>query len=325
MSPVRAFAPLAGLAIAAVLIVPAAAFAQSSVPRTPWGAPDLQGVWTGSTLTPMERPAELAGKRFLTEEEVKTMEARAAATQFAEREPAAGDPGTYNQIWFDNGIKVVPDRRTSLIVDPVDGRIPWKAGAREAIGTTLRIGPFHGPEDLDTGERCLTDGLPMLRLGYNPNSRIVQSPDHIVIANEMFHDHRVIPIGDRPHSPVRQWNGDTRARWEGDTLVVETVGYIDRTKYRWANTWKAPSETMKLTEKFRRVDAETLEYEFTLEDPSKFTRPWTAILPLTTNQASRGVAVGEMYEYACHEGNHSVINVLSGARADEKAAASGSR
>lgn len=289
-------------------------------PRTPWGAPDLQGVWIGSTLTPMERPKELAGKQFLTAEEAATLEDKAAHNQFVDRAPAAGDPGTYNQVWFDNGIKVVPDRRTSLIVDPPDGRIPWKPGARNAIGTTLRIGPFNRPVDLDTGERCLTDGLPMLRLGYNPNSLIVQTPDYVVILHEMFHDRRIIPLNGRPHGTIPQWNGDIGGRWDKDTLVVETTNFFDKTQYRWAATWKAPSRTMRLVERFTRVDPETLEYQFTLEDPSKFTRPWTAIIPQTTNQAARGVTAGVLYEYACHEGNYAMVNVLKGARAQEKAA-----
>ena len=314
--------------VAVVLLAPVSLAGQArtpaakkgAAPRTPWGTPDLQGLWIGSTLTPMERPKELAGKPFLTAEEAAALEDRAAQNQFVERVPAAGDPGTYNQIWFDNGIKVVADRRTSLIVDPPDGRIPWRPGAQNAIGTTLRIGPFNSPADLDTGERCLTDGLPMLRLGYNPSSQIIQTPDYVVILHEMFHDRRIIPLDGRPHGTVRQWNGDIRGRWEGDTLVVETTKFVDKTQYRWAGTWKAPSETMRLVERFTRVDPETLEYQFTLEDPSKFTRPWTAVIPQTTNQASRGVAVGVLYEYACHEGNYAIGHVLRGARAEERAA-----
>ncbi len=318
----------ASLGVLALVSVPlggqAPKVASQGVPRTAWGAPDLQGIWVGSTLTPMERPQELAGKPFLTPAEASAMEARASQNQFAEREPAAGDPGTYNQIWFDNGIKIVPDLRTSLIVDPKDGRIPWKAGAQAQIGTTLRVGPFNSPEDLDTGERCITDGLPMLRLGYNPNSLIVQTPDHVAIFHEMFHDRRIIPL-QGPAGSVPQWNGNIRGRWEGDTLVVETTGFVDKTGYRWASTWKAPSQTMRMVERFTRKDAETLEYQFTLEDPSKFTRPWTAVIPLTTDQASRGVAPGPVYEYACHEGNYSIVNVLKGARAQEHDTASRTR
>ena len=312
------------IAVVSVTAVPAAGqtAAQNDTPhRTPWGDPDLQGIWTGSTLTPFERPTDLAGKEFLTEEEVAAIEDEAARNQLVERVPRQGDPGTYNQVWFDNGITVVPDGRTSLIVDPPDGRIPWRPGAQAQIGGTLRIGPYDSTVDLDTDERCMTDGLPMLRLGYNPNSQILQTPGYVVILHEMFHDRRIIPVDERPHGHIRQWNGDITGRWEGDTLVVESTNFVDKTHYRWARGWKAPSHTMRLVERFTRVDADTIEYQFTLEDPSKFTGPWTAVIPLTTNQAVRGVTEGPLYEYACHEGNYAMVNVLSGARAQEKAQA----
>ena len=293
--------------------------AESEAPRTPWGTPDLQGIWIGSTLTPFERPEDLTGKEFLTQEEVAALEDDAARNQFVERVPRQGDPGTYNQVWFDNGITVVPDGRTSLIVDPPDGRIPWRPGAQAQIGGTLRIGPYDSTVDLDTGERCMTDGLPMLRLGYNPNSQILQTPGYVVILHEMFHDRRIIPLGKRSHGSIRQWNGDIAGRWEGETLVVESTNFVDKTHYRWARGWKAPSQAMRLVERFTRVDADTIEYQFTLEDSSKFTSPWTAVIPLTTNQELRGVTSGPLYEYACHEGNYAMVNVLSGARAQDKA------
>ena len=292
-------------------------------PRTPWGDPDLSGIWTGSTLTPLERRRDLAGKEFLTEEEATALEQGADQDRFVERLPRDGDPGTYNQIWFDPGTRIVPDRRTALIVDPPDGRIPYTSEMRERqrLQGAYRVsGARNSWVDVDTGERCLTDGVPMFWLGYNPNHQIMQTRDHVVILHEMFRDRRIIPIDGRPHGTIRQWNGDIRGRWEGDMLVVESTYFVDRRDDRWAATWRMPTETMHLVERFTRVDADTLEYEFTVTDSTKFTRPWSVRIPLTTNQAARGVTQGPLYEYACHEGNYSIANVLSGARAEDRAA-----
>ena len=289
--------------------------------RTPWGAPDLQGIWTGSTLTPLERPQELVGKEFLTEEEAAALEQQADRNRFVERAPREDDPGTYNQIWFDPGTRIVGDRRTSLIVDPPDGRIPYTPEMRErqrAQGEHRVRGPRDSWVDVDTGERCLTDGVPMLWLGYNPNHHIVQTPDYVVILHEMYSDRRIIPLDGQPHGDVRQWNGDIRGWWEGDTLVVETTNLVDKTiDYRWQEAWRMPTETMRVVERFTRIDAKTLDYELAIEDPAKFTRPWTISNPLTTDQLSRGVTAGPLYEYACHEGNYAMVNVLRGARVQE--------
>ena len=290
--------------------------------RTPWGHPDIQGTWTGSTLTPLERPQNLAGREFLTEEEVSALEQRADQNRFIERIPRAGDPGTYNQAWFDPGTRAVPDRRTALVIEPPDGRIPYTPEMleRDQLQAAYRVnGARNSWVDVDTGERCLTDGVPMFWLGYNPNHQIVQTPDHVVILHEMFRDRRIIPLTPKPHRNLRQWNGEIRGRWEGDTLVVESKHFLDKTGDRWAATWRMPTETMQLVERFTRTDTDTLEYEFTLTDPTKFTQPWSARIPLTTNQAARGVTQGPLYEYACHEGNYSIANVLSGARAEDRA------
>ncbi len=289
--------------------------------RTPWGAPDLQGVWTGSTMTPLERRPEHAGKDVLTEEEAAALERRADESRFVEREPSDGDPGTYNQIWFDPGTRIVSDRRTALITAPSDGQVPYTSAMaeRERLQVAYRVnGQRDSWVDVDTGERCMTDGVPMFWLGYNPNHQIVQTPDHVVILHEMFRDRRIIPITDQPHASVRQWNGDIRGHWDGDTLVVESTHFVDGTSDRWAATWRMPTQTMHLVERFTRSDRDTLQYEFTLTDPAKFTEPWSVRIPLTTNQASRGVTEGPLYEYACHEGNYSLMNVLSGARAEER-------
>ena len=321
----RATFATAAAILAWTVLAPLSASGQDGL-RTPWGDPDLQGLWTGSTLTPLERSQEFVGREFLTEEEAAELEQRADSNRFVEREVREGDPGTYNQIWFDPGTRLVPDRRTALITDPPDGRIPYtpEMRERERLQVAYRVnGARHSWVDVDTGERCMTDGVPMFWLGYNPNHLIAQTPDHVIILHEMFGDRRIIPLGDGPQGTVRQWNGHIRGHWEGDTLVVESTRFVDGTANRWAATWRMPTETMHLVERFTRVDATTLEYEFTLTDPAKFTRSWSVRLPLTTNQASRGVTSGPLYEYACHEGNYSLMNVLSGARAEDRARAAG--
>src|SRR5262245_4616138 len=260
--------------------------------RTPWGVPDLQGTWTGSTITPLERPREFADKAVLTKEEASALEARARRQAAVERPPAQGDPGTYNQIWFDPSSAVLPDRRTSLIVDPPDGRIPYTPQGRELAtraSSHYGTGARDSYVDLDTGERCLTDGVPIpYWTGYNNNYAIVQTPQHVTILAEMFHDVRVIPVDGRPRTNLPQWLGESRGRWEGDALVVETLNFADKSNYWWATSWRAARPALRMVERFRRVDAETIEYAFTMTDPAMFTRPWTARLPLTTSQTARG-------------------------------------
>ena len=307
---------------------PTSAAAKQQPPRTPWGTPDLQGQWTGSTITPLERPAAYANKPFLSAEEAAALEARARARNAEEPAVAADDPGTYNQVWFDPSSAVVPDRRTSLIVDPPDGRLPYTPEGRrmaERVASHYGKGARDDHFDFDTGERCLTDGLPLpYWTGYNNNNQIVQTPDHLVIYAEMFHDVRVIPIGGREGVGMPRWLGQSRGHWEGETLVVNTDNFLDRSNYWWATSWRASRPSLRMVERFTRVDAETLDYEFTMTDPVMFIRPWTARFPLSTNQASRGVTQGRIYEYACHEANYALPNVLKGARAADKAAAGGS-
>lgn len=287
-------------------------------PRTPWGTPDLQGQWTGSTITPLERPARFKDKAVLSVEEARALELEARKRAEEEPQVDAGDPGTYNQVWFDPAAAVVSDRRTSLIVDPPDGRLPLTPEGRrlsQEAATHYGRGARDNPEDFDTGERCLTDGLPLpYWTGYNNNYLIIQTPQHVILQAEMFHDVRIIPIDGRPRINQPQWLGESRGRWEGNTLVVETESFADKSKYWYATSWRQARPTLKLVERFTRVDDETLDYEFTMTDPVHFTRPWTARLPLSTSQASRGVTEGPLYEYACHEGNFSIVNVLRGAR-----------
>ena len=325
--------------IAVVLLAPLPAAAQAqrtaadgwTSPLTAWGVPDLGGIWTNATLTPLERPDSLAGKTALTAEEAAELEVQSAERRAASDRFITGNVGSYNQFWMDSGKTVVGNRRTSLVVDPLDGRIPWAPDGRkryEADSAKYGVGPFDSWVDSDTGERCLTDGLPLVPLqGYNMNYHILQAPGWVAILNEMFHEYRLIPTDERPHvaENIGQWLGDARGRWEGDTLVVETTNFADKGHYLWRATWRAARPSMHLVERFTRVDEETVSYEFTMTDPAMFTRPWTAMVPMTTNHASRGVTSGPMFEYACHEGNYGLLNILRGARAQERAEAAPAR
>jgi hypothetical protein len=289
-------------------------------PRTPYGQPDLQGLWTNATVTPFERPSELSGKQVLTEEEAAEFEKRTNQTRDADRRDAPGTDAdvavAYNQFWYDRGTKVIPTRRTSLVVDPPDGRVPpltaeaqRRADARAAA---RRRSPADGPEDRSLAERCIlwpTAGPPMVPAGYNNNYEILQTPEYVVILVEMIHDVRIIPLDGRPHAPqnIREWMGDARGHWEGDTLVVDTTNFTNKTNFRGSG------ENLHLVERFTRVDADTLNYEFTVDDPTSFTRSWTAAIPMMKTE-------GPIFEYACHEGNYGMTNLLNGARAEEKAA-----
>ena len=296
-----------------------------TAPRTGWGEPDLQGIWTNATLTPIERPDALAGQDLLTAEEAAELEVTSAERRAATDRFIPGNVGAYNQFWMDGGTNVTGDRRTALIVDPPDGKIPWTAGGRRRLAADTAkygVGPFESWVDADTGERCLTDGLPFVPLqGYNMNYHVLQSPGWVAILNEMFHEYRLIPVDGRPHATgdIGQWLGDARGRWEGDTLVVETTNFADLGHFLWRATWRAARSSLRLVERFTRVDEETLDYEFTMTDPAMFTRPWTALVPMTTNQESRGVTSGPMFEYACHEGNYGLLNIMRGARAEDAA------
>jgi hypothetical protein len=328
-----------GIAAGLVLSAPASVVAQSqketpkakpaaaakAIPHTPWGTPDLSGVWNGNSMTPLERPAQYADKAVLTAEEVGAAEKRQAETALVDRPARDGDPGTYNQIWTDPAFKMVSDRRTSLIVDPPDGKIPYSAdGRKQQTRSRDRYGkgPYNTYSDMDTGERCITDGVEIYNGGYNNNYQIFQSADYIAILHEYYHEYRIIPLNASAHGSVPQWLGDGRGHWEGDTLVVDTIKFADRGKEEWQDAWRASRATTHLIERFTRK-ADTVEYEFTWEDPTMFTKPWTARYPLS-KQAAIGVTEGPLYEYACHEGNLAMPHVLSGARAkdrDEAAAA----
>ena len=301
----------------------------SHVPQTSWGKPDLQGVWTNATLTPLERASSMEGRDVLTAEEVANLEQAAddrnerLLNEAAQRTDIGGNIGAYNNFWMDQGTRAVDGRRTALIVDPPNGQIPWTQTGRarfESDSARYGVGPYNSWVDADTGERCLTDGLPLLPLqGYNMNYHILQSDGWVAILNEMFHEYRMIPTDGRTHVPshVGQWLGDARGRWEGNTLVVETKSFADKTVALWRWTWRGARPNLHLVERFTRIDNETMNYEFTMTDADMFTQPWSARVPMTTNQESRGVTAGPMYEYACHEGNYGLLNMLRGARSDD--------
>jgi hypothetical protein len=318
--------PLAGQA-------PAAATNGSSQFRTAWGHPDLQGVWASNSATPLERPKALAGKQYLTPAELAALEQAARelfdgdtdaafgdsvfeaaltkATQFKSND---GGTGNYNHFWL---VERNFDNRTSLIVDPPDGRLPpmtEEARKRQVEAAAYRkLHPADGPEDRGLGERCIGAGVPMTGRGYNSNYQILQTPTHVAIYMEMMHDTRIIPLDARPHvsKDILGYLGDSRGRWEGNTLVVETTNFTPKRGQGFRGT----SATMHLTEKFRRIDGGTLEYEYTVNDPSTYTRPYTAMIRMSPAPGS-----GKIYEFACHEGNHGMEGILAGHRAQEKAA-----
>ena len=241
-----------------------------------------------------------------------------------------GAPGFYNNFWLDRGTTTVGTRRTSLIVEPPNGRFPELSpvGQRRTDERRAYLEEHAADSyvDRNTSDRCIVGfnaGPPITPLGYNQNLQVFQTPDHVVLVTEMVHTPRVVPLDGRPSlsDDIRQWSDDSRGHWKGDTLVVETANFRD--ERRWIPLGSAPagtgsSGTMTLVERFTRLDEKTIEYRFTMTDPVMFTRAWTAAIPLTTDQAARGVTVGPLYEYACHEGNYSVVNILSGARAQEK-------
>jgi hypothetical protein len=303
-------------------------------PRTRDGRPDLQGIWSYATLTPLERPAEFANKPFLTDAEARTLEQQTLTVQNRDRRDEEGPAGrgsdgrtdldrAYNQVWWEYGSKVVGTRRTSLLIDPPDGRIPaltpeGERAAKDKRGLWTANGEYEGGAqglsfdsylDRPLQERCLgwtVTGPPMIPGAYNNNMEIFQTPEAIVIVNEMVHEHRIVPVDDRSRvgSPIRLWMGVSRGRWDGDTFVVDTTNFKP-------GVFRSASAALRLTERFRRMDDETLLYEFTVDDAVTWTKPWTVQVPMSRTREP-------LFEYACHEGNYSLPNILAGARAAEK-------
>ena len=309
-----------GLVLVAAVLLPSIIVAQVSVPRTPEGNPDLSGVWNFSTATPMQRPEELAGKETLTREEAAEYEQRLAERRRAgdsTSETASLEARvSYEQaIWFERG-DTLAAYRTSLVVRPTKGRIPAmrpEALARGVARRVMRQRPAYGPEDRGISERCLmgfNSGPPMTPSAYNNNVQLFLTPRYFAMLNEMVHNTRLVPIDGRPHlsAGLRQWAGDSRASWDGDTLVVETRNFLRETSLGGS------SANLHLVERFTRVDPDTLHYEFTVTDPTTWVGPWTALVYMTRND-------DPIYEYACHEGNYSMPSSLLGARAVEAAAA----
>lgn len=305
------------IAAAILFAIPLCAQGQKSgakpwtAPRTTDGQPDLQGIWTNATITPFERPAEFADKPTLTKEEIAAREKRASANR-VDGPPRTGDTGSYNQAFFDSGTTWLSTGQTSLVVDPPNGKVPVKQSAeaqRDYDFAHLPDAPVHHT----SWERCITRGVPagMFPAGYNNAYQIIQTPGQVVIFSEMIHETRVIPVDGRPHLPpqIRQWNGDSVGHWDGDTLIVDTTNYNGKGMIATSAATARirgihESEALHVIERFKRVDAETISYEVTIDDPNMFSAPWKVSLLLTKD------ANYQMFEYACHEGNYAMEDIL---------------
>jgi len=311
--------------LAVALFTPLSSVAQDAAgmpARTPDGHPDIQGVWDFRTITPLERPDALSGQELLTDEEAATFEQETYRRQNRDLiDPAKGGANyppesqggvvPYNEFWYDRGTRVVESRSTSLIVDPPDGKIPYIDGARQ--GRRRGAGNGRGSDtwtDRSLWERCLSRELPRMSGAYNNNLQIFQAADYVVILNEMVHEVRIIPLDGPAHleTNIRQLQGDSRGHWEGDTLIVDTTNFTDQTNFRGSR------ESLHLVERFTRDDDDTLLYEFTVEDSTAWTQPWTGAFDMARID-------GVMYEYACHEANRGMTGLLAGARVQEAEAA----
>lgn len=325
-------AALSFLAVAVLAPGPAAGQGRAwTPPRTPDGKPDIQGTFTFSTITPLQRPAGLEGKETLTAEEAAAFEASENKRQNRDLfDPEKGAPSagyapraqggvlSYNEFWYERGSQLTEDKRTSLIVDPPDGRIPFTESARQKNAERAQksnSGFADSYTDRSLADRCImgfNSGPPMISGAYNNNLQILQTPGYVVIVNEMVHNTRIIPTDGRPHGKIRLWAGDSRGRWEGNTLVVETTNFLRETSL------SGSTADTQLVERFTRVDPDTIKYEFTVKDPTSYTRPWSVMMPLQRTD-------GLLYEYACHEGNYGLHGIMAGARAKDKADAEGAK
>jgi len=333
---------------------PGAASKSWVAPKTPWGHPDLQGIWDTASGIPLERAKALGTKAVLTAEEIKAQREQEAKRRKATEDQNAAVRATPSiaakltptelagivgpSVDFSPGLPTnrATSARTSLIVDPPDGRIPpvtpeamARLKAREAA--RAHRGEGDSWEDRNSWERCITRTLPLNMLStYNSNYQILQTPDHVVILVEMIHEARIIPLDGRPHlrQGLQQWLGDSRGRWEGNTLVVETTNFAPKldggtimpSHPNIVFTHRGSGETLTLVERFTRVDAHTINYEFTLIDPKTYTKPWTALVPMKSDGTPKTI-----FEYACHEGNLGMKHLLTSARADEEGALAAAR
>jgi hypothetical protein len=337
----RLLAPIAWTGLFLIMVWPAPAQLTAQAPatasksttpakrwtlsRTPDGQPDLQGFWTNTTYVSLERPKDVT-KAFFTKEEVAERIKKAAAVEAEQTEPGTIADVHYDFTQFGLDRSQGPlalNLRTSLIVDPPDGRIPpltaegQRRAAERAEARKRAGGPYDAAQNQPLSVRCIIMdriGPPMLAGAYNNNYQIVQVPGYVMILTEMIHDVRIIPLDGRPHLPqqVRQWTGSYRGHWEGDTLVVETRNFNGK------NAFQGSSENMVLTERFTRVDENTIRYQFTVDDPTTWTKPWSAEVPWAKT-------VGPLFEHACHEGNYGLGNILAGARMEEQRAAAGGK
>ena len=301
-----------------------------TVPRTPDGQPDLQGVWDFRTITPFERPEELVGKAVLTHEEAAAF--REETLRALDKDQRTSDgisverdvTNAYNEFWWDYGDQLTEDGRTSLVIDPSDGRIPALTPEAERRAASLvaqqfeatrsGVAPAGSWEDMDLGDRCIlgfNSGPPMTPSAYNNNVQLFQAPGYVAILNEMVHNARIVPLDGRPHlsEELRQWVGDSRGYWEGDTLVVETFNFLRETGFVRGGS----GAELKLVERFTRVSDGTLLYEVTVDDPGTWAKPWKFAVPMNRSEA-------HMFEYACHEGNYGMTNLLAGSRAQDMGA-----
>ena len=317
------------------LVMPAPVWAQAGTDaaplRTPDGQPDISGVFTFRTLTPLQRPEALEGQATLSPEDAAAFEAserrrlnrdtfdpESGAPSAGYQSRAEGGVLSYNEFWYERGIELTSDKRTSLVVDPPDGRIPYTpefAEANRLRRLNLRNGFADHYTDRSLTDRCLmgsNSGPPMRPGSYNNNVQILQIPGYVVLVNEHNHNTRIIPVDGRPHGNVRQWVGDSRGRWDGETLVIETKNFQRETNFAGS------SKDTLLAERFRRVGPDTLMYEFRIEDPNNYTRSWTAMIPLRRTD-------GPLFEYACHEGNYGMVGIMAGARNLNTQAVAGSR
>jgi len=337
----RSVAVFAGLATSC-LVVAGVAFGQVTEGvgefRTPWGDPDFSGIWNNNTITPLERPGSLVDKPIMTAEEVAALERQAAGRVAQENAPsevrteplpAGGNVGAYNSYWTEQGTRVLPTGQTSIITDPSDGRLPdltpgglarlSSAENRRLADVQNGVVPANGPEEMGLSERCLWyRGIPTFPTGYNNNYHIFQTSSVVIIFQEHIHDLRIIALDGRPHLPsqIKQFAGSSRGRWEGETLVVETVNLRTPFIRRWARPENSLSrgslsEATRIVERFRRNGPDILDYEFTVTDLETFETPWSGSLPWAR-------AEGPMFEFACHEGNYGMMNMMAGSRAEEQ-------
>jgi hypothetical protein len=304
------------VSLAATLAAQSPSAARYVAPRTPWGHPDLRGIWDFQSVTPLERPDEFAGREVLPEQEAADLYRRALERLDADRRDGGSTADlarAYNEVWY--GRNPIANNRTSLVTDPPDGRVPPMTPEGRRLATEVRKkrgdqGTVAWTEELDSYTRCISRVMPRLPQNYNSGTQIFQTPDYVVLQYEQF-DRRIIPLDGRPHigGTIRQWNGDSRGRWDGNTLVVDTVNFTNKQEFRGV-----PQGTLHLIERFTRVGPKSITYEATIDDKAMWTRPWTFMLPWQKDDNY------QMFEYACHEGNLAMRHILSAQRAEEKAA-----